>query len=336
VARNRAAVLMLGRLLTGRMLQYLLLIVAMLVLNFMLPRMMPGTPLAFLAGEDVGLMTAEQRQAVMEQHGLDQPLPQQFGRYVVNLAQGDFGYSFQQRRPISDIIGERLPWTLLLAGANLLISTIIGVLVGAIAAWKRGGRSDASLMATFVFLAAMPSFWIGMILVAVFSAQLGWFPVYGAYSTYSGLAGWDRLVDIGHHLVLPLTSLVLISVSSVFFTMRYSMLSVLRQDYISMARAKGVPERLVKYRHAMRNALLPVLTIFMLNLGFIVSGAVVIETVFAYPGIGRLLFQAVMARDYPVLQATFLLITLTVIAANIVADLLYPLFDPRVRVGGAR
>jgi peptide/nickel transport system permease protein len=327
---------MLGRLLTGRMLQYLLLIVAMLVLNFMLPRMMPGTPLALLAGEVVGLMTAEQRQAVMEQHGLDKPLPQQFGRYVVNLVQGDFGYSFQQRRPIADIIGERLPWTLLLAGANLLISTIIGVFVGAIAAWKRGGRSDASLMGTFVFLAAMPSFWIGMILVAVFSAQLGWFPVYGAFSTFGGVTGWERLVDIGHHLVLPLTSLVLISVSSVFFTMRYSMLSVLRQDYISMARAKGVPERLVKYRHAMRNALLPVLTIFMLNLGFIVSGAVVIETVFAYPGIGRLLFQAVMARDYPVLQATFLLITLTVIAANIVADLLYPLFDPRVRVGGAR
>lgn len=327
---------MLGRLLTGRLFQYVLLIAAMLVLNFMLPRMMPGTPLAFLAGEDVGLMTQEQRQAVMEQHGLDLPLPQQFGRYVANLVRGDFGYSFQQRRPISDILGERLPWTLLLAGANLVLSTIIGVLIGAIAAWKRGGRSDASLMATFVFLAAMPSFWIGMILVAVFSAQLGWFPVFGAYSTYSGLTGWDHVVDVARHLVLPLTSLVLISVSSVFFTMRYSMLSVLKQDYISMARAKGVPERLVKYRHAMRNALLPVLTIFMLNLGFIVSGAVVIETVFAYPGIGRLLFQAVMARDYPVLQATFLLITLTVIAANIVADLLYPMFDPRVRVGGAR
>ena len=324
---------MLGRLLTGRMLQYLILILAMLVLNFMLPRAMPGTPLAFLAGEDVGLMTTEQRQAVMEQHGLDLPLHQQFGRYVANLAQGDFGYSFQQRRPIADILRERLPWTLLLAGANLLLSTIIGVFMGAVAAWKRGGRSDASWIATFVFLAAMPSFWIGMILVAVFAAQLGWFPVYGAYSTYAGLTGWERLVDIAHHLVLPLVSLVFISVSSVFFTMRYSMLSALRQDYISMARAKGVPERLVKYRHAMRNALLPVLTIFMLNLGFIVSGAVVIETVFAYPGIGRLLFQAVLARDYPVLQASFLLITLAVILANIVADLLYPLFDPRVRVG---
>ena len=324
---------MLGRLLTGRMLQYLILILAMLVLDFMLPRAMPGTPLAFLAGEDVGLMTTEQRQAVMEQHGLDLPLHQQFGRYVANLAQGDFGYSFQQRRPIADILRERLPWTLLLAGANLLLSTIIGVFMGAVAAWKRGGRSDASWIATFVFLAAMPSFWIGMILVAVFAAQLGWFPVYGAYSTYAGLTGWERLVDIAHHLVLPLVSLVFISVSSVFFTMRYSMLSALRQDYISMARAKGVPERLVKYRHAMRNALLPVLTIFMLNLGFIVSGAVVIETVFAYPGIGRLLFQAVLARDYPVLQASFLLITLAVILANIVADLLYPLFDPRVRVG---
>ncbi len=323
---------MLGRLLGGRMLQYVMLIVVILVLNFMLPRAMPGTPLAFLAGEDVGLMTTEQREEVMAQHGLDRPLPHQFARYMGNLLQGDFGYSFQQRRPITDILMERLPWTLLLAGANLVLTTIIGVLVGAVAAWRRGGRADAGLLATFVFMAAMPSFWIGMILVAVFAAQLGWFPVYGAYSTYAGLTGWERIVDIGRHLVLPLTSLVFISVSSVFFTMRYSMLSVLREDYISMARAKGVPERLVKYRHAMRNALLPVLTIFMLNLGFIFSGAVVIETVFAYPGIGRLLFQAVLTRDYPVLQATFLLITMTVIIANIVADLLYPLFDPRVRV----
>jgi peptide/nickel transport system permease protein len=324
---------MLSRLLTGRMLQYGVLILAMLVLNFVLPRAMPGTPLAFLAGEDVGLMTTEQRAAVMERHGLDQPLPIQFFQYVGNLLQGDFGYSFQQRRPIAQILGERLPWTLLLAGANLVVSTVVGVLAGAVAAWRRGGRTDASLIGTFVFLAAMPSFWIGMILVAVFAAKLGIFPVYGAYSTFGGLSGWEHVVDVGRHLVLPLVSLSLISVSSVFFTMRYSMLSVLREDYVSMARAKGVPERAVKYRHAMRNALLPVLTIFMLNLGFIVSGAVVIETVFAYPGIGRLLYEAVLTRDYPVLQATFLLITLTVIAANIVADLLYPLFDPRVRVG---
>lgn len=324
---------MLGRLLGGRLVQYVVLIFAMLVLNFLLPRAMPGSPLAFLAGEDVGLMTTEQREAVMEQHGLDLPLPQQFGRYLGNLAQGDFGFSFQQRRPITEILAERLPWTLLLAGANLVVSTIIGVMVGAVAAWRRGGRTDASLMSAFVFMAAMPSFWIGMILVALFAAQLGLFPVYGAFSTYSGLTGWERVTDIAHHLVLPLASMVFISVSSVFFTMRYSMLSVLREDYISMARAKGVPERLVKYRHAMRNALLPVLTIFMLNLGFMVSGAVVIETVFAYPGIGRLLYQAVLSRDYPVLQAAFLLITLAVILANIVADLLYPLFDPRVRVG---
>lgn len=323
---------MLGRLLGGRLLQYAILIVVILILNFLLPRAMPGTPLAFLAGEDVGLMTTEQREAVMAQHGLDLPLPQQFGRYVANLAQGDFGYSFQQRRPIAEILQERLPWTLLLAGANLVLITIIGVLFGALAAWKRGGRSDVSLLGAFVFMSAMPSFWIGMILVAVFSAQLGWFPVYGAYSTYAGLTGVERLIDIGRHLVLPLVSMVFISVSSVFFTMRYSMISVLREDYIAMARAKGVPERLVKYRHAMRNALLPVLTIFMLNLGFVFSGAVVIETVFAYPGIGRLLYQAVLTRDYPVLQATFLLITLTVIAANILADLLYPMLDPRVRV----
>ncbi|WP_279401714.1 ABC transporter permease [Piscibacillus salipiscarius] len=172
-----------------------------------------------------------------------------------------------------------------------------------------------------------------MILVSIFSATLGWFPVYGAESGWANYTGWDRIIDILKHLALPLTSLVLISVTNVFMTMRYSMLNVLGEDYIKMAKAKGVKGKTIKYRHAMRNALLPVATVFMLSLGFMLSGATVIETVFAYPGVGRLMFESVLARDYPLIQATFMIITLSVIVANLLADLIYPFLDPKVGKG---
>ncbi|HLG26159.1 MAG TPA: ABC transporter permease, partial [Paenisporosarcina sp.] len=254
--------------------------------------------------------------------------------YIKNIATGDFGYSYQQKRPIADLLKERMPWTLLLAGLGLVISTIIGVMFGALSAWRRGSSIDANLLTMFMFLSAMPSFWIGMILVSIFSAQLGLFPVFGAESGWSNLTGMDRFFDILRHLVLPLTTLVLISVTNTFMIMRYSMLNVLGEDYIMMAKAKGVRDRVIKYKHAMRNALLPVATVFMLSLGFMLGGATVIETVFAYPGVGRLMFESVVSRDYPLIQATFLIITFSVVIANLLADILYPLLDPKV--GGQR
>lgn len=228
---------------------------------------------------------------------------------------------------------ERLPWTMLLTGLGLVISTIIGVMFGAISAWRRGTKTDANLLTVFMFLSAMPSFWVGMILVSVFASQLGWLPVFGAESAWSNLSGIDRLIDIGEHLILPLTTLILISVTSTFMIMRYSMLNVLGEDYIMMAKAKGVKDKVIKYKHAMRNALLPVATVFMLSLGFTLGGATVIETVFAYPGVGRLMFESVLSRDYPLIQATFLIITFSVVIANFLADLIYPLLDPKVGSG---
>lgn len=314
----------------GKVSQYLMVIFIILILNFLLPRLMPGSPLVFLAGEDVGLMSSEEKEAVMNEAGLNDPMIVQFGSYVKSMATGDFGYSYQQKQPISELLLDRIPWTLLLAGANLIISTFFGVIFGAISAWKRGTKTDINMLTFFMFLSAMPSFWIGMILVSIFASTLGWFPVFGGESGWSSYTGWDRFVDIGKHLVLPLVSLVLISVTNVFMTMRYSMLNVLGEDYIKMAKAKGAKERTIKYKHAMRNALLPVATVFMLSLGFMLSGATVIETVFAYPGVGRLMFESVLARDYPLIQATFMIITLSVILANLVADLIYPFLDPKV------
>lgn len=319
-----------SKFLTGKVLQYGLVIFIMLTLNFLLPRLMPGNPLVFLAGEDVGFMSSAEKEAILDKHGLNDSLIQQYFTYVKNIFTGDFGYSYQQKMPIIDLLKERLPWTLLLTGLSLVISTIIGVMFGAIAAWKRGTKTDVNLLTGFMFLSAMPSFWVGMILVSIFSAQLGWFPVFGAETAWENYTGWDRIKDIASHLVLPLTTLVLISVSSTFMVMRYSMLNVLGEDYIMMAKAKGVKDKVIKYKHAMRNALLPVATIFMLSLGFMLGGATVIETVFAYPGVGRLMFESVLSRDYPLIQATFLIITFTVVIANFIADIIYPLLDPKV------
>ncbi|WP_342431147.1 ABC transporter permease [Neobacillus sp. FSL H8-0543] len=314
----------------GKLFQYIIVIMLMLTLNFLLPRLMPGNPLVFLAGEDVGFMTSAEKEAILEKHGLNDSIIKQYGTYIKNIFTGDFGFSYQQKRPIIELLKERLPWTMLLTGLGLVISTIIGVLFGAISAWKRGTKTDANLLTVFMFLSAMPSFWVGMILVSVFAAQLGWLPVFGAESAWSNLTGMERFWDIVSHLILPLTTLVLISVTSTFMIMRYSMLNVLGEDYIMMAKAKGVKDKVIKYKHAMRNALLPVATVFMLSLGFTLGGATVIETVFAYPGVGRLMFESVLSRDYPLIQATFLIITFSVVIANFLADLIYPLLDPKV------
>lgn len=305
----------------------------MLSLNFLLPRLMPGNPLVFLAGEDVGFMSSAEKEAILDKHGLNDSILEQYGTYIKNIFTGDFGYSYQQKRPISELLMERLPWTMLLTGLGLVLSTIIGVMFGAISAWRRGSRTDANLLTIFMFLSAMPSFWVGMILVSVFASQLGWLPVFGAESAWSNLSGIERLIDIGKHLILPLATLILISVTSTFMIMRYSMLNVIGEDYIMMAKAKGVKEKVIKYKHAMRNALLPVATVFMLSLGFTLGGATVIETVFAYPGVGRLMFESVLSRDYPLIQATFLIITFSVVIANFLADLIYPLIDPKVGSG---
>jgi len=319
------------RFLAGKGAQYALVLLFAVTLNFALPRLMPGSPLVFLAGEDVGFLTDDQRTQLLRSMGLDQPLWVQYVRYLGNLARGDLGHSIQKGRPIVEIIGERLPWTLLLVGLSLAAATLLGVAWGVAAAWRRGSRVDLGSLGISMFFESVPSFWLGMIFIALFAARLRWFPIFGAQTPGAGLAGWALFVDTARHLVLPLATLTLITIPVNFLIMRYSMLAVLGEQYISTAKAKGLAEGTVKYGHAMRNALLPVATVFMLNLGFVVSGATVIETVFSYPGLGRLLYEAVLNRDYPVIQATFFIITISVIVANVLADMLYPLIDPRVR-----
>ena len=315
--------------------QYALVLLAALSLNFFLPRAMPGNPLQFLAGEEVGLLSTEQIDAVRARYGLDQPLWRQYLAYLGNAVRGDWGYSYQAGRPVIETILARLPWTLLLVGSSLFVASVFGIVVGAIAAWRRGSAVDTGSLVGAIVVDSLPSFWLGMMLIAVFAVELRWFPVYGAVTPWGPKSGWPYVWDVVRHLVLPATTLTLVTLSGTFLVMRYAMLDVLGQDYIRTARSKGLREWRVLLKHAVRNALLPVSTVVFLNLGFLVGGATVIETVFSYPGIGTLLYQAVLNRDYPVLQGAFLILTVSVIVANMMSDAIYPLLDPRVRRGHA-
>jgi peptide/nickel transport system permease protein len=315
----------------GRVLQYLIVFGVAVTLNFLLPRFMPGNPLALIAGVDVGLLTPEQRQQIIASSGLDQPLIVQYFNYWGDLFRLDFGFSFRQSRPIIDMIAERLPWTLLITGASLAVSAVIGIVLGAASAWRRGRPSDVGTLSFMIALESLPSFWLGMLLVSIFAVQLGWLPSFGAITPAGRLDGMDAVLDVVSHAVLPVVTLSVLSIPGIYLTMRYSTLSVLGEDFIRTARAKGASERRVLFRHVARNALAPVVTVLALRLGYAFGGTVVIETVFSYPGLGRLVFESVSGRDYPVMQATFLVFTVAVLLANLLADLLYPLLDPRTR-----
>jgi len=307
--------------------QYLLVLLLAVGLNFALPRAMPGGPLATLGGEDVGLLGAEEREQLLAEYDLDRPLPEQFGRYLAGVATGDLGTSFVDRRPVSERLLARLPWTLLLVGSSLVLTTVLGVAVGAWAAARRERRRDTGTIIGVLAIDAAPPFWVGMLLIAGFGVQLGWLPTFGAV-TPGGPGGFG---DVLAHLVLPVATLTLAGFAQTALVTRSSMLSVLGSEPLFVARAKGVPRRRLIGHHALRTAALPVHTLVLLEMGWLIGGAVVVETVFSYPGVGRLLFEAVLARDFPVMQGAFLLLTVTVIAANLLADLTYPLLDPRVR-----
>lgn len=311
--------------------QSVLVLVVAMSLNFALPHLAPGDPVEYLYQGAAGGLTAEQVDELRAGYGLDRPLARQYVDYWGGVLRGDLGTSVEHNRPVTAVLLERLPWTLLLVGTATVLAALIATLAGAAAAWRRGQRGDVGLVVGLLSLDAMPGFWIGMILVAVFAVELGWFPSFGAVAVGGGATGLARAAQIAHRLVLPATTMVLATLGGTFLLARGSMLSVLDEPYVLMAEAKGAPPRRVVYRHALRNALLPVSTTVALNVAVMLSGAVVIESVFAYPGLGRLIYDATIARDYPLLRGAFLLVTVGVIVANLAADLLYPLLDPRVR-----
>lgn len=318
------------RTLAVRLPQYVLVIFVAATVNFALPRLMPGNPVEVLLGEDAGRLPAETIAQELADVGLDQPLAVQYGRYMAGLAEGDLGYSFRHRRPVSTLLSERLPWTLLLVGTALVVSTVLGVAVAAFAVWRRGRRRDVTSIAVFTFLESAPPFWIGLLLLIWFGATLQWLPLFGSVSL-DGTTGLARVGDVLVHLVLPAATLVIASVGATFLLARASLLSVVREDYVLVARAKGLRERTVALRHALPAASLPITTSVLLRVGGIAGGAVIVERVFTYRGVGTLLLEASLGRDYPVLQGGLFVLTLVVVGVNLLGDLLYPRLDPRVR-----
>ena len=310
--------------------QYLAVLFAAVVLNFALPRFAPGDAIDYLLPPEIaGSLTPEQRSEILGQFGLDRSIPEQFQRYVAGLAQGDLGFSLRYRRPVGDLLAERIGWSALLVAAAVLLSTAIGGFLGFRSAWRRGTTRDAGVLAGVMLIDSMPVFFVGMLLMLAFSVHLGWFPIFGALPTVEA-TGLQLVGEVGRRLVLPLVTLTLAHLGPVYLVARSALVSELQEDYVLMAEAKGLPMWRVR-RHAQRNALLPLSTVTLIGLGALVGGAAVVETVFSYPGLGRLIYEAVLARDYPVLQGTFLLLAIGVVAANFVNDLLYPLLDPRVR-----
>ncbi len=310
--------------------QFVILIALVVTFNFLFPRMLPGNPLNFLAGEEVAMLTSEERQEIMAKYHLDRSLPVQYGFYLKDLVTLNWGDSYSKKQPIIEILVAAAPWTLLLASLNLIIASVLGTILGAVAALKRKSKTDVQLLILISFISSAPAFWMGMILISVFAVNLGWFPIFGAYTIWADYTGLERVFDILKHLFLPLMTLVILSVSGFFLTMRYSLIEVMGEDFVLMAKIKGLSQLTVKFRYMIRNALLPVFTLFMLEVGYIFSGAIVVETVFSYPGLGRVMYEAVLARDYPVIQYSFLLISFMVIACNYIAEWLYPFVDPRV------
>lgn len=311
-------------------LQYGAVLFAAIVLNFALPRLAPGDAIDYLLPpEQAGALTPEQRTAVLDRFGLDDPVPEQFRRYVTGIARGDLLVSVRFGRPVTSLLRERVGWTLLLVGGALALSTLIGAALGFRSAWRRGTRADTGTLGAVMFLDALPPFFVGMMLLLAFSVGLGWFPSYGAVSA-TDEQGLQLVLEVLKRAVLPMATLAVAGLGPMYLIARSALVSELQEDYVLMAEAKGLSDRQVR-RHAARNALLPVSTVALVGLGTLVGGAAVVESVFSYPGLGRLIYESVLARDYPVLQGAFLLLIVTIVIANLLNDLAYPLLDPRVR-----
>ena len=309
---------------------YLLTILILIFLNFLLPRLLPGDAIiAMYSGHEV-VMTEEMYAELVRMHGLDLPLHEQFLTYLSELAHGDLGYSYICHASTADLIMGALPWTLLLMGASFLLSAVAGIMLGVESSWRRGGRFDRSLLTSMLLLDGVPSLAIGITTLTIFCLHFGWFPSAGAMTPYSNAEGIGHIGDVLWHLVLPLATLTLSMIPGDYLLIRNSMMLTIREPYVLTARAKGIKKRRIKYLHAARNAILPFATRIGVRLAYLITGALFIETIFAYPGLGLLTYSAISNRDLPLMQGILTVSVLLVLLINIVVDLLYQKIDPRI------
>lgn len=313
-----------------RLVRYAGLVCTVVLLNFLVPRLLPGSPAAGGGGDEAAVLPSAAYQALVATYHLDLPLQAQLARYLAGLPRGDLGWSLTSHRPVARIVMERLPWTLLLVGGAVVLAGALGGVLGWAAAWHGRRRSVRFLTAATVGVGALPEFLIAMVLIVMFSSRLQLFPSGGATTPFAGKEGLIRvLLDVAWHAALPGFTLVLGFTPAFALLMRNALVPVLGERYLVTARAKGLTSARVVW-HALRNALPPVATLLGLRLGMAVAGAAVVERIFAYPGMGLLLYEAVSTRDYPLMQGVFLVASLAVLTVNLFLDLVATRLDPRV------
>jgi peptide/nickel transport system permease protein len=298
--------------------------------NFILFRILPGDPARLLLPR--GRWEAETIAKQREAFNLDKPLWQQFIYYWGDTVQLQFGDSFKEKRPVTETVGERIGPTILLTGTGMLFAIIVGVTTGVFAGWRRAGPFDLASTGTSMVFYSMPTMWLGLMLIMLFAVKLGWFPVGRMEESGAVYASsWERLTSILDHLVLPALTFGLVYIGQYHLIMRSSVTGVMKEDFVLTGRAKGLSSLRVLRRHIVPNAMLPTFTLIMMNFGFIMSGAILTETVFNWPGLGLLAYEAMIERDYPVMQAVFLVMSVAVIFCNLIADIAYYYLDPRVQ-----
>jgi peptide/nickel transport system permease protein len=319
----------------GRFVWYVVTVIALVTVNFFLPRAMPGDPIAALTADSATGRGGVQvdpaaRAKIAHYYGLDRPLAAQYGHYMVRLVHGDLGFSIRYNVPVARLVAERMGWTLLLISGAMVIAVSIGMVAGIHSGWRRERGVDRGLLGLFIAIGNFPVFVVASLALIWFAVKLGWFPLVGARTPFVNYGPLHRVLDVAHHLVLPASVMALQFIFLEFLVMRGGMVSELGSDYLLLGRAKGIAERGLKYRYAARNALLPVVTVVALDIRTALGGSIFVERVFAYPGLGRLMFDAIDFRDYPTMQGCFLVMSLIVVGVNLLTDLLYPRLDPRV------
>ncbi len=316
--------------LARKVLQLVVLLFAVVAFNFLLFRVLPGDPIRLYARS--GRLTPDVVAQLRAVFGLDKPVWEQFLIYLKGLLHGDLGFSYTYRRPVAQIMGERLVNTFVLLTAATILVAALGIVLGVWAASRRGSKVDSSTVISSLVMWSMPTFWTGMLLLFAFGVWFHVLPTSGIstpLATYSSPLG--KVADVGRHLILPTITLVLVDIGQFVLITRSSLVDVLTEDFVTTAKAKGMSKRRIVWGHAVRNGMLPVVTATALYVGIVVGGAIQVETVFSWPGMGELTYEAVLRRDYPVLEACFLLFAVTVIVANFLSDLLYRVLDPRVK-----
>ncbi len=315
---------------------FILTLWAALTLNFLLPRLMPGNPALAMLSKFHGELSPKAQNALEILFGVNthESLLSQYFGYLHQILTGNLGTSLSEYpAPVTSVIGSAVWWTFGLVGITTILAFLLGTGLGIVSAWRRGSKLDSIVPPTFVITSAIPYFWVGMVLVLIFALSLHWFPSQNGYYVTTDTPGLSLVFfeDVFNHAVLPAVSLLITTIGTWILTMRNTMITTLAEDYVRMARAKGLPSRRIMFDYAARNAILPNLTGFAMSLGFVVSGAILIEYVFNYPGVGYMLLQAVSNEDYPLMQGLFLLITVAVLVAILIADVLTALLDPRTR-----